>query len=817
MAIPSNSGNGLGAGPPALPPPQPPSARPDPTAGQVERALGGAAGGSVNFNASILDALRQSSASTTAKLSFIQLELKGLHKDFNKLAKDLEPVILYYKKKAAKWASVEEQFFRDGLKLFAQLKGVADKFPASSSAYEKSKYAAAPPSDRERDANGQFKSKNPSSPVTKPAQVEAFWSEWTKEAGLWKSGFKTFADYAQSPLRLVDTVFARLGAGISMAFKAREAEAQDKKLKAEELQQKELANAEEIKQKRMEDEEKQEDLDEFFDRLRQTLSDTFGSIGKELTPQTSTAGSALSTLAIGEVKIGVLTVGSLLIGSVLFGTEPETSTGMRNVSPEEAEKEPLSLTQKIRQVLMSPGEAEPGGAELIPAQVQYSWNRPPEAGEAPMRNVTPMREQITQGILALLSGPSAAVGSYDAVEANDDFTDSLGIYLGDMAQFFLAPEDTAVGRFLSALARGGEGAAGSTPVVKDSTLKIELPLWLTPVVWAALAEFALIAGGVLLIGVAAALIAATLFKVLPWLVASICGILNEVAAGVHAVVVLFTSMIPYILQFVQQMIPVVISVLKGIGEALVGFFEHPGAFIAELVTGIGKGIESLVNSLSGAVRDAFENIPILSAISTAISGIATGVGNVVSSVLDTVSKVITKVGDNIGKIVDAVGALGTNFLKGIGTTLGIISGIMSALMAIIGGTIVLAVADLAATMSGALAWLLAGGLNPLKASEATSAFNAAYAASEGSMSGLVASAASTMAAGSTERAVMESLSGTMLHKGAAKDAKAASAARAVSEVTGSPASATGSTSHVTQTNVQQAPTFASIPIYGGGF
>ena len=498
------------------------------------------------------------------------------------------------------------------------------------------------------------------------------------------------------------------------------------------------------------------------------------------------------------MKIGVLTVGSLLIGSVLFGTEPETSTGMRNVSPEEAEKEPLSLTQKIRQVLMSPGEAEPGGAELIPAQVQYSWNRPPEAGEAPMRNVTPMREQITQGILALLSGPSAAVGSYDAVEANDDFTDSLGIYLGDMA-------------------RGGEGAAGSTPVVKDSTLKIELPLWLTPVVWAALAEFALIAGGVLLIGVAAALIAATLFKVLPWLVASICGILNEVAAGVHAVVVLFTSMIPYILQFVQQMIPVVISVLKGIGEALVGFFEHPGAFIAELVTGIGKGIESLVNSLSGAVRDAFENIPILSAISTAISGIATGVGNVVSSVLDTVSKVITKVGDNIGKIVDAVGALGTNFLKGIGTTLGIISGIMSALMAIIGGTIVLAVADLAATMSGALAWLLAGGLNPLKASEATSAFNAAYAASEGSMSGLVASAASTMAAGSTERAVMESLSGTMLHKGAAKDAKAASAARAVSEVTGSPASATGSTSHVTQTNVQQAPTFASIPIYGGGF
>jgi len=818
MAGPPSNGPGFGGtgpGVPSLPPP------PQVTLDQVERALGQQSSGtSVSSNAALLEAIRESSRVTASKMEVIQGELKGFRKDFTTLRKDLDPLIKYYQKKAQKWASIEEQFFREGMKLIAKLNGA----PPPESSYDKTKYGASSSSSslgRARDASGKFVSaeEDRQGPITTAARAASFWKAWSDETQKWSSGLKTATMYVQTPIKLFDAAFTRIGGGISLLFRRAEENAQEKARKAKDIQDKASKEAEELHEKEVKRLEEGEKLDEFFDRLRRTLHEVLAGREDNLPAAVTPTTMSVQSLVVASMVIGSLLVGSLVIGALTMASktrgeeEPE-----RNATPY-GERSVGMLEYQTK--LLTPPSPDRWLDSLPQRIASYGRRFHPDDDLGPVRNVTPGAPEPRYGPIAgLLTGPSLQgpegvagllpespgpppfLGGNDYEQQLQDSTlDIWEPYLGEMSRFFLAPENTEVGRFLTKLITGtmGQEASGSNKG-EGKSLKIELPL---------IVQLALLAAGVgiALIGAALLVLAIAVAQVLPDIIKAVVPILVAVGDGIEMIVRLVGSLGGIIIQFVGNVLQTVSKILAGIGDAVVSFLNDPGAFVDRLVTGIGDGIQNLLGSLTSAIGKAFEDIPILRTISNLLDTIGTSIGVGVAAVISGVATTITASLDLVKDVI-----------KGMASSVTTLLGIGTAIIAVLGGSIALGISMVAATISGLVAWFMAGGLNPLRGDAAAAAFRESYGTTMGSMAGLTEGVADSIK-DEAMKSTVKKVAQVLANEGMAKDRDATERARrsvagaGESFDQGRPQTVNNSSSTV----VQQVPTFAAIPLYGGGF
>lgn len=744
-------------------------------------------------NSSLLEAIRLASSVSSAQLTAITMELKGFRKDFSAHVKSLDAMVRYYQRKQARYATIEEEVFRQGVKFLALSHGMLRKIPDSSPLFQP------PPKEpmesgggggssssggRARNSKGQFVSGGKGNDEDDRTRLQTFLAAWKSLSSAMETRLKTIADYTETPIKLLDLAFTRIvtlpGALAKMgAEKAKQAqnEAQRKKDDAEVKEAKEATKAQEAADRAAEETFQREFQDDFFERLQ-------GAPDRDV--------SIPDAIAISSLSIGTLSIGSFILGQL-----PALEGGSRGEAPfadltgeayPYAEPMALAPPQGYPLALPPPDILQDVLYEILPDEAAPVQPRP-AAGLLYPPGISGPPEA---GAAASIFGGPPMLG-FSGDDATENLVDSLdddlfARYFADMSQFFSTPSSSEVGGFLTSLI-GGEGAESDNKTDESKKAKFEIPAALMPFLVGIVGALLMIGAGVLLAGV-----------------------------GIGAMGIA----IGYL---VYRLAPVIVKFLEGVFNAIVDFLNNPGEFFRELITGIGAGLASFIDDVVGTAWGQLKTI--LNDLPGLIANAVTLVGGALVQlmadafdkipILKTVSVTIDKIAGSITSVITGVTNLATTILTSVGKPIEALSGIVTALLAMVGGVVAMGIASIAGGVSALTTFIMQGGIT-LDKKDRDRAFaeaKVAYANVALTMSDVAMSAAQGLAKeqkGTVEAMAQGVVSNATIIAGdaAMKDAKNRRGWGDGPPPSSQPGSVTNNTTVVNS----QSP-FTAIPIFGG--
>jgi len=753
----------------------------------IERVIG-----EDKSSATLIGVIRDSSKLTVAKLDTISKDLVGFRKDTAAFVKSLEPMVRYYQKKYQRYASLEEEYFKQAVKGIAKRAGVSDKFPESSSVY-KAESTKAP---------------KPGAPaVSLEDALNSFKTAYNDVM----SAMKTVNNYAQAPIKLIDTALA---AAIAVPLSMR------RKKKAKVAAQKASVEKADAQNRRVEEEsrraaeaasDKINEANDYFERLEQVLRDVFQTEAEEakadeeetgLVPYGEAEEAPTVTLLVDRMMVAAMVVGEVIFGSPM-GPGDEAQD-MRVV--DDAEVTFMDATDSLADSVRAITENIPS-QDLFQSAFGNSGGTSYEAQPEPMYYGSYRSLQITDGseyggatALSPGSGPGGPSGFFagkeDAEDATfvkdqaDDTLDAWESMLGPVLDFYSSPDQSAVGAFLSKLMGAAPGSGA-----RADTLEIKLPPWVE--------KFANKLLGAMIpvlfaIAIGVVLIAAALAAFIVLLGVGVLVVLVAIGFAIAAIAAVLAFIGMVIGVFLFRVLMSIADGVEALIDAFVGFIRDPGAFIAKLAEGIGKAIRSIFGALTESIGKAFEDIPILKTISDTFDKLGASIASIIGSVA-----AVTK----------SIEGLISTFLEKLIPPIETISAIITAILAVLGTAILAVIVKVLATVNALDTWFRSGGLSLDKKerAEATRLAGVAYDNTVGAMVEVIR-ATSSMVDDKTKPVVDQiatsvgKVAGRSVADRATEDLKAGA--------TGSGSS--GATS-VNNTVVQAMPGFYGIPIFGGGF
>lgn len=205
---------------------------------------------------------------------------------------------------------------------------------------------------------------------------------------------------------------------------------------------------------------------------------------------------------------------------------------------------------------------------------------------------------------------------------------------------------------------------------------------------------------------------------------------------------------------VYRLAPVIVKFLEGVFNAVVDFLNNPGEFFRELITGIGAGLASFIDEVVGTAWGQLKTIlgDLPGLIANAVTTVGGALINLMAEAFDkipilkTVSVAIDKVAGSITNVISGVANLATTILTSVGKPIETVSGIMTALLAMVGGVVAMGIASIAGGIAALTTFIMQGGITMDKKDrdKAWAEAKVTYAGVALSMSNIALSAADSL-------------------------------------------------------------------------
>jgi hypothetical protein len=749
-----------------------------PSAVEVGRKVGSEATSqtaSVNQSAALLDAIRESSRMVDSRLSILTRELMGMRKDMQETRKASDPMLKYYARKFATYSKMEEEYYRRAVKGLLDKAGVTSKFPAQSSIYT-------PPSSA---------SEGPSGIVGTAAKSQAD----LRDVG------KKIADYAATPITLVDDILAKV---ISLPFagiRILKDKASQKMAERQAAIEKDVADYLQEQQQRMEDREHG-----FEERYQQEMEDRYQQeLAEQETEEEETSFGDMEERLEEEVDKLAEQLARVTEAFEYQAEELENVTPLTSGMDSSFLDAPLIAAYEImepmvQQIASSPilalpaypgqGTAEDTANKALELFSSQAFNQVDSYHEMAAARAVPPPNAYDTPLIG--SGGTETGGSgfwgdpADAVDVSfeklnesneemaDDSQDWWEHFLAPVIDFYATPEHSAAGKYLYDLLgrKGGEDGEGGEGSSKKITFGLD------PKLTALLFSFLMVAAPlVLAIAAFIGVLAVGLALLLPIIIR----IFGYVADGIKALVGMF-----------------------------IDFFNDPGAFLDKLARGIASAIKSLGETMIDLIVKAFNEIPILKSLATTIDSMMLSFSGLFNTITLELGNIVRGISGLAQKILEGMGEVLTRALSGIASVVSVISGLITALLAILGTALLATVIKILSALTFIEAYFKAGGLFNHKNAVATA--EAAYAGVVDSYINLADSAMGIVQDEGVQKLrtnVVGTLRSTLQH---------GQAQGSPSSVGSSGGGGPGPSSTVNNnTVVNGTPAFSGIPIFGGGF
>jgi hypothetical protein len=300
-----------------------------------------------------------------------------------------------------------------------------------------------------------------------------------------------------------------------------------------------------------------------------------------------------------------------------------------------------------------------------------------EGEEEPINTVEPVEDETAASFMGRYESPTQLMlpPPMDLVPAGgagagamfgdmgmspaDFFLWLFDTYFTDLKDFFVSPDSSVLGRFLTGLFEGGGGAFGGDEEARagkgsKSGLDLGTLAVIAMAIAALVAIVSMLAPGLnaLLTGMGTfiATIAPGILEILKAIAGAIVVLAPIVAEALKAIVELFIALTPYIVELVGIMTKLVGIIADIIGKVLQSIYEIFVEIKPYLVRFLQKGLELLIavaNFLINVLGEAFK---IVSGVSGTVQGgldvvnaVTSGIKAVIGTVLDEIVKVLNDI------------------------------------------------------------------------------------------------------------------------------------------------------------------------------